>query len=66
MMNLPGEVQQEVARMRNMIAEMKTLLPDANVSFIAYEMMIAEAERAVREQDTVALIRILQELQDME
>ncbi|MFU8773574.1 MAG: hypothetical protein ACNA8H_14300 [Anaerolineales bacterium] len=64
-MTLPEEVQKEVARLREMIAETKALLPNNQANFIFYEVAIAEAERAIREQDAVALIRILPELQQM-
>ena len=64
-MTLPEEVQKEVARLRNMITETKELLPNNQANFIFYDIAIAEAERAVREQDVVALVRILPELQKM-
>lgn len=59
------EVQEEVARIRDMISTSKALLPNANVNYAIYEMMIAEAERAVREQDTTALVKLLSELREM-
>jgi hypothetical protein len=66
MSDLITEVQKQVARLRNMITETKTLFPNSNINFIMYEIYINEAERAIREQDTVVLIRILQELKEME
>ena len=65
MSDISSEVQKEVARIREMISETKALLPNGNVNFIIYEMTIAEAERAVREQDAVALVKMLPELQGM-
>jgi hypothetical protein len=65
-MSLPESVQAEVARLRETMAETKRMLPNARVSWMFYEAAIAEAERAVREQDVVALIRILPELQEMD
>jgi hypothetical protein len=59
-------VQKEVARLRDMIATTKALMPGGNVNFIFYDLAIAEAERAVREQDTIALIKILPELREMQ
>ena len=60
---LPEKIQNEVARLRSRIEETKRLFPDNYVSFIVYEMLITESERAVREQDTVAMIRLLPELE---
>jgi hypothetical protein len=59
-------IQNEVARLRETIAETKRLLPDAETNWFFYDTMIALAERAVREQDAVAMLRILPELQEME
>jgi len=57
--DISTEVQKEVARLRDMIATSQKMLPNSNVSFIFYYLAIVEAERAVREQDAVALIKIL-------
>ena len=59
-------VQEEVARLRDMISTAKALLPTSNVNFIAYEIAIGLAEKAIREHDTVSLIRMLPDLQTME
>ena len=64
--SLPQAVQNEVARLRETIAETKRLLPNAKTVWVFYEAAIAKAERAVREQDTVAMLRILPELKEME
>jgi hypothetical protein len=66
MNDISSAVQKEVARLRDMIATTNALIPNGSASFIFYEMAIAEAERAVREQDAVALIKILSELRDMQ
>lgn len=66
MIDLSSEVQKEVARLRETIATTKALLPDGRVNWFFYETAIAEAERAVREQDTVALVRIRAVLREME
>lgn len=58
-------VQAEVARLRDMISTTKALT-NGNVNFIMYEMVIEQAEKAVREGDAVALVRMLPELQKME
>lgn len=65
MSDISSEVQKEVARIREMIAETKALLPNGTANFIIYEMTIAEAERAVREQDAAALVKMLPELRGM-
>jgi hypothetical protein len=59
-------VQKEIARIREMIATTRALMPDRQVNFIFYDMVIEKAERAVREQDAVTLCRILPELREME
>ena len=65
--DLPTLVQEEVARLRGTIAETKALFPGGNqVNFFFYNMAIAEAERAVREQDVVAMVNMLSELREME
>ena len=64
-MDISNAVQGEVVRLREMIAFTKAKFPTGKVNFIAYDMIIAEAERAVREQDAVALCRILPELKEM-
>lgn len=65
-MDISSAIQKEVARLRDTIATTKALLPNSRVSWVFYEMAITEAERAVREQDTVAMIRILPGLKEME
>jgi hypothetical protein len=64
-MNLSEEVQNEVKRIREMIAETKALLPHTKMNWFIYDGVLSEAERAVREQDAVALVRILPELREM-
>ena len=66
MTDISSEVQKEVARLRETIATTKALLPDGKINWFFYDVAISEAERAVREQDTVALLRILPELKEME
>ncbi len=65
MNDISQEVQKEIARIRDMVTTSKALLPNANVNFAVYEAMIAEAEKAVREQDITALVKILPKLQEM-
>lgn len=64
--DLPSAIQAEVARLRKMIAQTKALIPGAAVSWVMYERVIDEAERAVREQDAAAMVRILPKIQAME
>lgn len=59
-------VQKEVARLRDMITTTKALIPGGNVNFIFYEIVIEEAERAIREQDAVDLVKILPQLREMQ
>ena len=66
MSDISSEVQKEIARIREMIATTRALMPDRQVNFIFYDMVIEKAERAVREQDAVTLCRILPELREME
>lgn len=66
MSDIIQEVQKEVVRIRNMISTIKILLPNGHGNFVLYEMTLAQAEKAVREQDVVELVRILPELQEME
>ena len=66
MSDLITAVQEEVARLREMIATVKALAPNGRVNFFFYDMAIKEAERAIREQDAIALVRILPELKEME
>lgn len=65
-MNLPEEIQSHVARLRDTIATTKALLPNNQASFVFYELAIREAERAIREQDTTAMVRLLPQLREME
>jgi hypothetical protein len=64
--NLPEAIQVEVSRLRETIAETKRLMPDGNINWVFYTMAIAAAEQAVREQDSVAMVRMLSELREME
>ena len=63
--SISSMVQIEVARIREMITITQTLLPNDNVNFMMYEMTLDAADRAVREQDVVALIKLLPELHGM-
>jgi DNA-directed RNA polymerase specialized sigma54-like protein len=65
MTDISQEVQKEVARIRDTISTIKALLPNGRGSFTVYEIMIAQAEKAVREQDAAALVRLLPELREM-
>ena len=65
-LHITSEVQKEVARLRETIATTKALIPNGQANFIIYELAISAAEKAVREQDAVALSRILPELREME
>jgi len=64
--DVSSAVQAEVTRVREMIAETKVLLPKGNVNFAFMEMTLDEADRAVREQDTTALVRLLPELKEID
>ena len=64
--DLPSEIQKEVARLRETVAITKALLPNYKANFVFYDLAIAEAERAVREQDTVTMVTILPRLREME
>ena len=64
--SLPEQIQNEITRLETMIAETNAMPLGNRVNWIAYEMVIREAKRAVREQDTVAMLRILPELQGLE
>lgn len=66
MSDISSAVQNEVKRIRDMIAETKALLPNGNVNFAFYELTLSEADKAVREQDVVALVRLLPVLQKMQ
>ena len=66
MSDISSEVQKEVVRLRELIATIKALMPDRRINFICYDLAIDAAEKAVREQDAVALCRILPELREME
>ena len=59
------ETQAQVTRIRDMITTTKILLPDGNVNFGFYELELNQAEKAIREHDTVSLIRLLPELKGM-
>ena len=66
MKSLPEQIQGEVARLRETIAETKRLLPNGNVNWVFYDAAIAAAEKAVREQDAVAMIELLPHLKTLE
>lgn len=65
MSDISQEVQKEVSRIQDMISTTKALLPNGRGNFVIYEMMIAKAEKAVREQDTTTLVQLLPELREM-
>ena len=65
MTDVSQEVQREITRIRDMIITSKVLLPKANVNFAIYEATIAEARRAIREQDATALVKLLPKLREM-
>lgn len=62
MTDISQETQKEITRIRDMISTTKALLPEGKGNFIIYEILIAKAEKAIREQDTTTLIKILPEL----
>lgn len=64
MSNVIEEVQKEVARIRDMITTTKALLPNGRGNFVVYDTVIALAEKAIREQDTVTLVAMLPELRN--
>lgn len=66
MEDISSQVQKEVARLRETITVTKTLLPDARANFFFYDIAIDAAEKAIREQDAVALLRLLPALREME
>jgi len=66
MSDISQEVQKEVARIRDTISTTKALLPNGQGNFAIYEIMIAKAEKAVREQDAATLVRLLPELREMQ
>ena len=64
--DLSSQVQIEVARLRDTISAINALLPNSKHSFIFYDLVIASAKKAIRDQDAVALCRLLPELRSME
>ena len=66
MKSLPEEIQNEVSRLRAIKAELQRVLPNRSISWIFYDAAISEAERAAREQDAVAMIKILPALKNMQ
>ena len=64
MSDIITEVQKEVSRIRDMISTTKALLPNGQANFVVYEMMLEQAEKAIREQDAVMLVRLLPELRE--
>lgn len=65
-MDISSEIQKEVARLRETIATTKALFPDRKVNFMMYELLISQAEKAVREQDAAELCKMLYQLKQME
>ena len=63
--SLPEKIQDHVAELRDTISYAKAACKNVAVNFVMYETLIAEAEKAVREQDTAAMLRLLPELQEM-
>lgn len=66
MENISEAVQKEVARIRGTLAETKMLFPNRSVNFIIYEMVLAQADKAVREQDAAILVKLLPQLKEMQ
>ena len=66
MENVIEAVQKETIRIREMISETKALLPHIKGNFVLYEMLLQQADKAILEQDTVALIKLLPELKKCE
>jgi len=64
MSDIITEVQKEITRIRNMIAETKLTFPDGNFNFCIIEMSLNEADKAIIDRDTVKLIKLLPALQD--
>jgi len=60
-----NEVQKEVARIKEMIAVSQILLQGQG-KFAVHEILIAEAERAIREQDKTVLVSILPTLREIQ
>ena len=65
MKSLPEQIQDEVARLRAIKSETKRLFPVSRISWVFYDDAISRAEMVVREQDAVAMIKILPELKSM-
>lgn len=65
MIDLIEATQIEVARLRDMIATTKALFPKANVNFTFYEVVIKEADLAIREQDATTLCKMLPAMKEM-
>lgn len=66
MPDIGKELQKEVARINDMISTTKALLPNGNVNFAICEMVIERAEEAIREQDVIAMVRLLPQLKKID
>jgi len=66
MSDISSEVQKQVARIREMIAATTAIMPGVRSSFMVYDVAIAMAEKAVREQDEATLCGILPILREMD
>ena len=67
MSDISHEAQKEVARIRDMISVINTWLPtNENVNFAIYETIIDLAEKAIREQDGVLLVKLLPTLKEID
>lgn len=63
--NILNEVQDEVTRIRNMIAETNICVPNSNINWCIYILTLKDADRAIREHDTISLIKLLPKLEEM-
>jgi len=63
MSNIMAEVQKEVTRIRNTIAETKILFPKGNFNLSIIEGLLDEADETIINQDTTKLIKLLPILQ---
>jgi len=66
MSDIAQEVQEQVARIREMMTETTVMFPNRNINFSIYNIILNRAEKAIREQDAVSLVKLLPELQGMD
>lgn len=65
-MNLIEGIQAELDRVRELIRVYKTLGPAASFAIMMHEQAILLAEKAIADQDTVAMVRAFKTLQGCE